>query len=265
MAKWRYCIPGLASYTWRPSSTGSFVQRLRRKAAARQGGSAAPVEGLSVKIASYQSASGSHVTHFPVISSLALGDYSDSSHNSYSLASSDMEVKVLFLLVGLPSGLSLQWVSWSTFPPILGYLSEVKVGFENLGMECTCRLLPIFVAFLGWRLFEGFSTSQSKLAPLLVECDVTWWFWSATVALTPHSCTLHRGRPLRNAIGTRGFSLASLSNVKFLVLFFFLLLPCCPKQCVASCYGFCARPFLQNKLGFLCLSPYYAFVKRRDD
>lgn len=118
MAKWRYCIPGLASYTWRPSSTGSFVQRLRRKAAARQGGSAAPVEGLSVKIASYQSASGSHVTHFPVISSLALGDYSDSSHNSYSLASSDMEVKVLFLLVGLPSGLLAMGVLvyLSTYP-----------------------------------------------------------------------------------------------------------------------------------------------------
>lgn len=95
--------------------------------------------------------------------------------------------------------------------------------FENLGMECTCCLLPIFVAFLGWRLFAGFSTSQGKLAPLLVECELAWWFWSATVALTPHSCTLHRGRPLRNAIGTRGFSLASLSSVKFLVLFFF----CC--------------------------------------
>ncbi|XP_075555498.1 RNA-binding protein 25-like isoform X2 [Dermacentor variabilis] len=84
--------------TYKPSdlgltvnSWGSFVQRLRRKVAARQAGSAAPIGGLSVKIASYQSASGSHVTHFPVISSLALGDYSDSSHNSHSLASSDME------------------------------------------------------------------------------------------------------------------------------------------------------------------------------
>lgn len=131
VAKWRYCFPGLASYTWRPSSTGSFVQRLRRKVAARQAGSAALVEGLSVKIASYQSASGSHVTHFPVISALALGDYSDSSHNSLSLASSDVEVKVLFLSVGLPFG----WWGLSpcngrlglcTSPPVFGYLSEVK-------------------------------------------------------------------------------------------------------------------------------------------
>lgn len=74
--------------------------------AARPAGSSAagPIEGLSVKIASYQSASGSHVTHFPVISSLALGDYSDSLHNSHSQASSDMEVKVLFMpTVALPS------------------------------------------------------------------------------------------------------------------------------------------------------------------
>ncbi|XP_075723118.1 RNA-binding protein 25 isoform X1 [Rhipicephalus microplus] len=86
--------------TYKPSdlgltvnSWGSFVQRLRRKVAARPAGSSAagPIEGLSVKIASYQSASGSHVTHFPVISSLALGDYSDSLHNSHSQASSDME------------------------------------------------------------------------------------------------------------------------------------------------------------------------------
>ncbi|KAL1486018.1 hypothetical protein MTO96_031567, partial [Rhipicephalus appendiculatus] len=89
--------------TYKPSdlgltvnSWGSFVQRLRRKVAARPAGSAAagPVEGLSVKIASYQSASGSHVTHFPVISSLALGDYSDSSHNSHFQASSDTEWKI---------------------------------------------------------------------------------------------------------------------------------------------------------------------------
>lgn len=152
MAKWRYCIPSLASYVWRPSLTGSFVQRLRRKAAARQGGSAAPVEGLSVKIASYQSASGSHVTHFPVISSLALGDYSDSSHNSYSLASSDMEVKVLFLLVGLPSGLSLQWVSWSTSPRILGYLSEVKavwLALKTLGWNARVAFYPFSLPFSG--------------------------------------------------------------------------------------------------------------------
>lgn len=52
------------------------MQRLRRKMAAKQASSAATVtaDGLTVKIASYQSAAGSHVTHFPVISTLALGD-----------------------------------------------------------------------------------------------------------------------------------------------------------------------------------------------
>lgn len=52
------------------------MQRLRRKMAAKQASSAAMVtaDGLTVKIASYQSAAGSHVTHFPVISTLALGD-----------------------------------------------------------------------------------------------------------------------------------------------------------------------------------------------
>lgn len=82
-----------------PSLTGSFVQRLRRKVAARKASvssssssSLAFAEGLSVKIASYQSASGSHVTHFPVISSLAVGDYSDTSHDSHLLASG-VEVK----------------------------------------------------------------------------------------------------------------------------------------------------------------------------
>lgn len=44
--------------------------------AARQASSTATVttDGLTVKMASYQSAGGSHVTHFPVISTLALGD-----------------------------------------------------------------------------------------------------------------------------------------------------------------------------------------------
>lgn len=140
--------------TWRvpthlPSSTGSFVQRLRRKVAARPAGSAAagPVEGLSVKIASYQSASGSHVTHFPVISSLALGDYSDSSHNSHSQASSDTEVKVLFLssagLLSVGGGSfpnpAVGVLVCCTFPHILIYSSWVKVldvcGFETLGCK----------------------------------------------------------------------------------------------------------------------------------
>lgn len=92
-------------------------------------------------------------------------------------------------------------------------------GLKTLGSNAHVAAYPLLSSFSVAGCLRVSPLSEGKLAPLLVEHDFTWRLLSATVALTRHSCTLHRGSPLRSAIGTRGFSPASLTTVKFFVPF----------------------------------------------
>ncbi|XP_077537043.1 RNA-binding protein 25-like isoform X3 [Haemaphysalis longicornis] len=75
--------------TYKPSdlgltvnSWGTFIERLRRKVASRPVSAPMTAEGLSVRIAEYRCPTSSHVTHFPVLSVLAVGDYEEDNWRS---------------------------------------------------------------------------------------------------------------------------------------------------------------------------------------
>lgn len=78
-----------------PFPTGSFIERLRRKVASRPVSAPMTAEGLSVRIAEYRSPTSSHVTHFPVLSVLAVGDYEEVNWRSSLPLPPNMQVKSL--------------------------------------------------------------------------------------------------------------------------------------------------------------------------
>lgn len=86
------CLPSLSHV---PFPTGSFIERLRRKVASRPVSAPMTAEGLSVRIAEYRSPTSSHVTHFPVLSVLAVGDYEEDNWRSSLPLPPSMEVKSL--------------------------------------------------------------------------------------------------------------------------------------------------------------------------
>lgn len=76
-----------------PFPTGTFIERLRRKVASRPVSAPMTAEGLSVRIAEYRCPTSSHVTHFPVLSVLAVGDYEEDNWRSSLPPPPSIEVK----------------------------------------------------------------------------------------------------------------------------------------------------------------------------
>lgn len=188
-------------------------------------------------------------------------------------------------LLGQLTQLILSGIIWH------GGESFVLVGGTSLGSPCNgCLGLPFHLSlatFLRWRLYgkvwkpwDGMHVLPSTHFRCLsrVEavcrfldfprkaCSASGRVWTHMVVLVCDcyfdAALMHLAQrtSTQKCYRNEGVFTSKFVQCKILGAFFFLLSPCCPKQCVAWCYGFCARPFLQNKLSFLCLSPYYTFV-----